>query len=209
MGLDYLEYEPDGFIVGLTGGIACGKTTAANILAQWGWSMADTDHLAHEVMKPGGAAYEAVIARFGKDIVLPNGSLDRRALAERVFRNEDDRMALNELVHPHVRAKWMSWRQRMRSEKRVACVIIPLLFEVNAVDGWNTILCLAAKEESIRARLRARGLTDDDIQRRLKAQWPVEEKMKRADYVIENDGSTRDLELRLHEWSTMILKKER
>jgi dephospho-CoA kinase len=183
--------------VALTGGIACGKSEVQRCLEAAGVPVLDTDRVAHEVMEPGGAAYSSVVGRFGKAILEPDGRIDRQRLARRVFAERTALEALNRSVHPHVERRWRAWLAARKADGESAVVAIPLLFEVGAADGWDAILCVAARRRDVLGRLRQRGLRDEEAQRRLAAQWPIEEKMKRSDAVIMNDGSLAELAQRV------------
>ena len=183
-------------VVGMTGGIACGKSTAAACLAEEGVAVLETDEVAHDVMRPDGPAYDDVVAAFGKEIVAADGTIDRRILGKLVFERPDALRHLNALVHPSVREHWESWRTARRSENRSGVIVIPLLFETGATAGWDAVLCVAAPEDEMLRRLERRGLTETEARQRLAAQWPVAEKMRRADAVIWNDGTLEELKAR-------------
>jgi dephospho-CoA kinase len=188
--------------VGLTGGIACGKTAAAGILAEAGAAVLDTDRVAHEVMAPGGPAYEAVIEAFGSEIVAADGTIDRAVLGEKVFGDAAVRLTLNGLVHPAVRDRRRAWVLERRAQEESTVVAIPLLFEVGDDQEWDAIVCVTADESTVMERLKHRGLSDAQARRRIAAQMPVEEKAARSDYVIENNGSLDKLKrLVLSAWN--------
>lgn len=183
-------------MVGLTGGIACGKSEAARFLAEAGVPVLDTDEVAHLEMQPGGAAYDDVVAVFGEKAVAPDGTIDRSRLGQIVFGDATALRQLNALVHPPVRERWETWRTMLRGENRSGVVVIPLLFETGATDGWDAVICVAAPEDEVLERLARRGLTEQEARQRLGAQWPVEEKIRRADVVIWNDGTLQELKAR-------------
>jgi dephospho-CoA kinase len=159
-----------------------------------GAEVLDTDEVAHVAMRPGGPSHGAVVARFGPAVCGPGGAIDRRRLGAIVFGDERAREDLNRLVHPEVFARVSRWRADCRQRGVAAVVVIPLLFEVGAADGWTAVVAVVAGQETVRQRLRARGLTDAEAAQRLAAQLPVEEKARRADYVIRNDGDLEGLE---------------
>ena len=179
--------------VALTGGIACGKSAAAAVLESAGVAVLDTDRVAHEVMAPGEPVYAAVVEAFGREILAPQGAIDRAVLGEKVFRSEEARAVLNALVHPAVRRRWRAWVAERRAADESCVVAIPLLFEAGVAAGWTAIVCVTAEDAVARERLRARGWTDAQARRRIAAQMPVEEKAARSDYVIANDGTLEDL----------------
>lgn len=180
--------------IGITGGIACGKSTVGRILREAGVPVCETDEVAHAVMQPGGPAYGGVVDRFGPGICRPDGTIDRRLLGVRVFAAEGERQALNALVHPHVRRTWLEWvAARQSGASSWVAVIIPLLYEVGAERDVDVVWCVAAPPEEVAERLRQRGLNPREMAQRLAAQWPLQAKRDRADYVIENTGSEADL----------------
>lgn len=198
----------EGVAVGVTGGIACGKSEVGRILEQEGAAVRDADLVAHELMAPGNPVYEAVVARFGKEILGEGGALDRVALGDRVFADETERQALNEIVHPEVRRILRDWVAEITGQGRPAVAIIPLLFEVGETTLWSAVLCVAASETVVMNRLEARGLNEEDARARIRAQMPLEEKIRRADYVIYNEGTLQNLRQEtLRVWNR-ILNKE-
>lgn len=183
-----------GLAIGITGGIACGKSTVGEILQAAGLKVLDTDKVAHEVMAAGTDVHRAVLTAFGEAILASNGEVDRKKLGARVFGAPDQLAELNRIVHPAVGQAWRRWMvEQVRTGQDVA-VLIPLLFEVGAVEGWDAIIVVAAPEAQVLARLASRGLSEDQARARIASQWSQEEKIKRTDFVIMNDGSMIDLE---------------
>ena len=198
-----------GCVIGVTGGIACGKSEVGRILAEAGVAVRDADAIAHDVMAPDGAAYEAVCARFGREILRADGHIDRRRLGARVFSDPAALADLNRLVHPAVRKIWRDWLSAQRAGSAWSALIVPLLFEVGAEQEMDVVIGVVAPEARVRERLQRRGLSPLDAARRIAAQWPVAEKMRRADVVIENAGSLEDLERRTLDVLNTMVKKER
>lgn len=194
--------------VGWTGGIACGKSTAAGMVEEMGVPVLDTDRVAHEVMAPGLPVYERVVERFGPGILTEAGEIDRRILGSRVFREPAARMDLNRLVHPAVGDAWRAWLRERAQRAESGVVMIPLLFEVGAAEGWDAIVCVAATEETVVRRLAARGLDRDEAMARIGAQWPIETKVRGADHVIWNDDSLDNLRARVTETWRRITGQE-
>lgn len=186
-------------VLGVTGGIACGKSAAGDLLKAEGWAVCDADAITRALLEPGHAVYDAVVRRFGPGLVLEDGGIDRKALADRVFGDVSERQALNALMHPPARAAWRAWMGERRAEGRPAAVLIPLLFEVGETEGWTAIVCITADEAVAMKRLEARGLTEDEARARIRAQWPLEEKAKRSDFVVENNGTVDDLADRMRQ----------
>lgn len=174
--------------VGLTGGVGCGKSATRKILQEHGVSVLDTDELAHAAIAPGGEAYADVVTAFGPEILMQDGTINRKELGTLVFTDEAQRKRLNGLIHPLVRTQWVAWVKERRCAGEHAVVVIPLLYEVGAQnEDWDAVICVHSLPEKVRERLRQRGWSDEEAQRRVEAQWPVAEKCRRADFVIENN----------------------
>lgn len=183
-------------VAGLTGGIASGKTTAALMFARRGARLIDTDTLAHRALAPQTATGRRVVEAFGRGILDPDGTINRARLGEIVFADERQRQRLNELVHPAVRKAWLEEINALRrmGETGVVLVIIPLLYETGAQDLFDRIITMACGAATQQARLCLRGLTAAQTAARVAAQWPVTQKMERADYVIWGEGALPVLE---------------
>ncbi len=195
--------------VALTGGIACGKSTAGRMLAEHGVAVCDADEIARELLAPGTPYTRRVIERFGPSIVDAAGAIDRRALGRRVFMDAAERAALEAIVHPETLRRLGAWLDEQRRMGRSAAAIVPLLFEVGATVGWDAVICVTADMAVVRRRLAERGLTPDEAERRVAAQWSLAEKARRADYVIENNGTLDELRRAVEQTWQMISKKER
>lgn len=196
-------------VMGITGGIACGKSEVGRILERRGFAVCDADNLAHAVIAPGGEAREAVVRRFGPEILDAGagGAVDRAALARRVFGDPRALADLNAIVHPAARRALDRWLAALPPD-RDAAALVPLLFEAGWTAGWTAVICVAADPARVRERLARRGWTEEESQRRLSAQWPLEEKMRRADYVIRNDGTLAELECAVAEMLRRIRDPE-
>jgi dephospho-CoA kinase len=157
-----------------------------------GVAVCEADELAHEAMAKGTAVYESVVKHFGEEVVAASGAIDRNALAERVFGSDEDRAVLNALVHPAVEDAWNTWVQDRR--EAMAVIVVPLLFEAGYNDGWDAVISVCASRATRMARLRERGLTDEQAGARIDAQWPEARKAARADFVLWNDGTPEILE---------------
>ena len=172
-------------VVGLTGGVGMGKSTAAQLLRSRGAAVVDTDDLARQVVEPGQPALAEVREAFGAEIVGPDGRLRRDELARRVFADPAARRRLEGILHPPIRALWRAQVQNWRTEGRpLAVVVIPLLFETKAEAELDAAICVACSAATQHQRLLARGWSPEHIEQRLQAQWPVETKMACADYVV-------------------------
>ena len=165
-----------------------GKSTAAAILQKLGVSVIDTDQIARDLVQPGQPALREIQEQFGSKVVNEKGELLRHELAIEVFANPEKRAKLESILHPRIRDVWFKAAQQWRAENRVAAaVIIPLLFETNAQSAFTCTICLACSPETQMARLRKRGWSDDESERRIAAQWPVEKKIALSDYVVWTD----------------------
>jgi dephospho-CoA kinase len=186
-----------GFLkIGLTGGIATGKSAVLNRWRAAGAIGIETDELAHQALAPGTATHAAVVAAFGPGILRPDGAVDRRQLGELVFADEQRRLALNQIIHPAVRRRWTAEVADLaaRGNRQPVVVCIPLLYEVGAEAEFDAVVAVACSEPVQLARLATRHLTPDQARARVRAQWPLSRKCDRADYVIWNDGSLAVLE---------------
>lgn len=183
-------------LVGLTGGIASGKSTVAAILRRLGAAIINADELSREVVQPEQGAWEEIIKTFGPDILQEDKTLDRRKLRKIVFDNPEARKKLEAIIHPRVRAL----AERRISELATAgsSVIVyevPLLFEAQIHLWLRPVILVACDLETQKKRLLERDhLTELEAQQHLDAQMSLEEKRKLADYVIENDGTPEELE---------------
>lgn len=182
-------------LVGLTGGIASGKSTAAKILESLGAAVVNADTLAREAVEPGREAWQEIIAAFGSEILQSDRTLDRQKLRTLIFNNPDARRKLESIIHPRVRAL---------AERRIAehgaagyAVVVyevPLLFEGRLHEWLRPVILIACDIEIQIERLQQRdGLDRVQAQKHIEAQMNLEEKRRLADYVIENNGNLEDL----------------
>ena len=172
-------------VLGLTGGIGMGKSTAAQLLRERGVPVVDTDDLARQVVAPGQPALAEVRAVFGAEILGPDGQLRRDELARRVFADPAARHQLEAILHPRIRVLWRAQVEVWRSETHpLAVVVIPLLFETKAETELDKTICVACSALTQQKRLRDRGWSPEQIELRLRAQWPIERKMATADYLV-------------------------
>ncbi len=176
-------------ILGITGGIACGKTETGHFLSTEGFKVLDSDFLAHELMGKGRPVYASVVEHFGAAILADDGEIDRAKLGKKIFADPQDRAVLNRLVHPAVINVAREWIRDCRCAGEDAAVLVPLLFEAGWTDGWDAVVCVTAPEEQIFQRLEKRGLSKEEAVKRMVAQMPQAEKAGRADYIIKNSGT--------------------
>lgn len=178
-------------VFGLTGGIGSGKSTVARLLRERGVPVVDADDLARQAVAAGSEGLQQVVAAFGSDILAPDGSLDRKTLAERVFSDEIARKRLNAITHPLVRE--LSQQAFAALDARgvtLAAYDVPLLFEVGLDQVMRPVVVVSASESNQVARICARdGATESEARARIAAQLPLAEKVKRADHVLDNDGA--------------------
>jgi dephospho-CoA kinase len=176
--------------IGLTGGIGMGKSIAAQFLRQHGAQVVDTDESARRLVEPGQPALAEIQRVFGGNIVSSNGHLRREALAQIVFADSVARKQLEDILHPRIREGWLAQLETWRSQNQsLAVVVIPLLFETRAESNFDKTVCVACSPVNQRQRLLERGWTPEQIQQRLAAQWPIAQKMTRADFIVWSDGS--------------------
>jgi len=193
-------------LIGLTGNIASGKSTVARLLSERGATIIDADVLARRVVEPGMPAFDEIVRRWGQEVVAPDGSLDRDALRRLVFSHHEQLEELNTIVHPEVAA----YRDRLVDEARqrgdrLVVQDIPLLFERGLVDQFDRIILVdAPRPVRLERLMRERRLSETDAMDMITAQMPAELKRARADYLIENVGTVRELEERVSEmWQSL------
>ena len=176
------------FRIGLTGGVASGKSTVAEIFADLGAPVVDTDVVAREVVAPGESGLEAVTAAFGKEILLPSGELDRRALRSIVFSDPQRRKRLESILHPLIRARTLQLIDAL--EAPYVIVVVPLLIETGFAELVDRILVVDCPEAQQLERLRRRDdVSEDEAQAMIAAQATRQDRLARADDVIDNRGS--------------------
>ncbi len=177
--------------VGLTGGIASGKSTVARMLAELGAIVIDLDEIAHEVEAPGMPAWKAIVDHFGEGVLGEGRTIDRRRLGAIVFADREKLALLNRLVHPAVLAEWEARIERIRREQPEAVVLsdIPLLVEAGLRDRVDWVLLVQIPpEEQIRRLMERNGWSREEAAARLASQMPIDQKLASADRVIRNDG---------------------
>ena len=176
-------------ICGLTGGVGMGKSTAADFLRARGAQVVDTDELARRLVEPGQPALAEIQTEFGGGIISSAGGLERAELARIVFADAAARKKLEAILHPRIRERWLAQIETWRRENcALAVVVIPLLFETQAESHFDKIICVACSAANQQKRLLERGWTPEQIQQRIAAQMPVDQKIARADFVVWTDG---------------------
>jgi len=198
--------------VGLTGGIACGKSTVAGMLVKKGAYLIDFDELAHKVQEQGKPAWQRVVDLFGKEILGRDGTIDRIKLGNIVFTDKKKLTELNKTVHPFVYQEWDAQLQKISKEDLHAIVLsdIPLLFEGRKHHLFDlTMLVLIEPEEQIRRLMTRNHISREEAQNRLKSQMPIKEKIALADIVIDNTGSFSETEKIVNKTWRKLLQLEK
>ena len=184
------------FTIGLTGGIASGKSAAATCFARLGVTVIDTDVLARELVQPHTLAWQAILDRYGSGILQADQTLDRKQLAQRIFADAEERLWLNQLLHPPIRARLAELIAVASGSYSVA--VIPLLVENWPYPLIDRVLVIDVPVEVQRQRLMTRdGLTSADANARLASQVSREQRLALADDVVENTGSLAELEAQI------------
>jgi dephospho-CoA kinase len=181
--------------VGLTGGLACGKSFVGEALASFGCLLIQADILGHEVLAPGGEAYQPVVKEFGASILGADGAIDRRALAAEVFGAPDRLARLNSLVHPPVlrREEQLVAEFAAREPHGIAVLEAAILIETGSYKRLDRIILVVCEEErQVERALRRQGANLADVRARLSRQMPLAEKRKFADFVIDTSGEKED-----------------
>jgi len=179
--------------VALTGGIATGKSYCLTRFAELGVPTIDADVLAHRALAPGTPGHAAVVSRFGPGVLQPNGEIDRKRLGQIVFADAGARRDLEATTHPVVYRAIADWFGALDQSVRLAIADIPLLYESHHDSDFDRVIVAACPRPVQLARLLERGgLTAQEAQQRLDAQMPIEDKAKRADYVIDTSGTRAD-----------------
>ena len=178
--------------VGLTGGIATGKSSVGQMFVELGCHLIDSDRITHELLQPGQEVHAAIVREFGNRILAPDGTIDRRILGQIVFKEDPEaRARLNGLVHPAVIRRQQEWLREMEMQdaQGIAIVDAALMIEVGTYKNYDKVIVVTCPPEIQKQRLRRRSpLPDDEIKARIEAQMPLEEKVKYADFVIDTSG---------------------
>ena len=189
--------------MGLTGGIGAGKSEASEYLKRLGIPILDTDVVARELVTPGQPALDQIVAAFGSGILDFQGHLDRTRLGLRVFEDSAALRRLEAILHPRIYEGWTAWiRQQSLQDQRLCAVVIPLLYEKGYDSHFQVTLALGCTPQTQRQRLHQRQWTDQMIDQRLAAQWPMSEKLQRANYCLWSEGQREAL----HQQIEVVLK---
>ncbi|BBN99409.1 dephospho-CoA kinase [Sporolactobacillus terrae] len=182
--------------IGLTGGIASGKSMVSRWLIAHGYPVIDADRVSREVVTPGEKGLDLIVRHFGKGMLLPSGALDRKRLGALIFQDDKKRKLLNELLHPLIRSRM--FQQLDELEKRREPIVfldIPLLYE-SGLETWTdkTLVVYVTPEEQLKRLMKRNGLAEEQARDRINAQMSLEAKAKRADAIIDNNGSVKKTE---------------
>jgi dephospho-CoA kinase len=183
------------YLVGLTGGIGSGKSTVAARLAAHGVPVVDADQVAREIVEPGELALADLVSHFGDGILTPAGALDRPALARLAFADDEQRAALDAIMHPRIHERIVA-RVTEHLERRATLVVVdhPLLLETGQAETFDAVVVVLAPEDvRVRRLVELRGLDEEDVRARLRAQTDDETRRRLADHVVENAGAVEDL----------------
>ena len=187
----FSDYSLSMRVIGLTGGIGCGKSLAAQYFAELGALVIDADQLARAAIERGSDGFDEVVALFG-DSILKDGNIDRRALGELIFKDPSAKTKLENIIHPFVRREFEGAVASLKGDQ-VLVYEIPLLVETNAHEKFDLVITVESEMENRIARLRGRGMHISEIEGRVAAQATREQRIEVADFLIENDGSEDEL----------------
>lgn len=198
------------YLVGLTGGIGSGKSTAAARFVEHGAELIDADQIAREVVEPGKPAYAKLIEHFGREILDHEGFIDRAALGAVVFGDDAKRAVLNELTHPPVIATIAQELELLQAFDGVVIIDVPLLVESSVSRNYESIVVVATKPDTqLRRLVELRGMTPAAAQARIDAQAPLEDKLAVATHVIWNEGTLDELYAGVDEVARDLLDRSR
>ena len=183
-----------GKIIGITGGIASGKSTVTEFLRQKGFQVVDADAVVHQLQKPGGRLYQVLVEHFGEKILLENGELNRPLLASLIFSNSEDQEWSKETQGQIIREELGSLRDKLAQTEDLFFMDIPLLFEQEYASWFDeTWLVYVSRDTQLDRLMKRDYLTIEDAQARLSSQWPLEEKKRLASHILDNNGSREQL----------------
>ena len=183
-----------GKIIGITGGIASGKSTVTNFLRKQGFQVVDADSLVHQLQKPGGRLFEALVQHFGQEIILENGELNRPLLASLIFSNPEEREWSRITQGEIIREELADLRDQLAQTEEIFFMDIPLLFE-QAYSTWfnETWLVYVDRDVQVERLMKRDHLSKNEAESRLAAQWPLEQKKGLASHVLDNNGNLDQL----------------
>ena len=186
-------------LVGLTGGIASGKSTVSAMLAERGAEIIDADHIARQVVMPGMPAWRKIREHFGPGVLFPDGAIDRQALADIVFGDAAKLALLNEITHPEIFKRIAEKLEAARDRDAIVVLDAALLIETGLAQRVDVLVVTHSPREVQIERLAGKGMSPEHAKARIDAQLPAEQRLAQADIVIENDGSLEELGKRVDE----------
>ena len=183
-----------GKIIGITGGIASGKSTVTNFLREKGFQVVDADQLVHQLQRPGGRLYQLLVQHFGKEILLENGELNRPLLASLIFSNPEEREWSKRIQGEIIREELATLRDQLVQTEEIFFMDIPLLFEQD-YSAWfdETWLVYVDRDTQVERLMKRDQLSKNEAESRLAAQWPLEQKKGLASHVLDNNGNLDQL----------------
>lgn len=199
-----------GKTIGLTGSVATGKSTVSNMIQQAGIPLVDADIAARKVVEPGTEGLKEIVAYFGEEILLADGTLDRAKLGEIIFKDKEKRKKLNEITHPRVKDYMLEARERFfRAGEELVFFDIPLLFESHLESLVDQIVVVWTTPETELKRLMERNnLTKEDALRRIESQMGIDEKARKADFVIDNNESLEKTQKQVYTFIERFVKNK-
>ncbi|EHR7110290.1 dephospho-CoA kinase [Listeria monocytogenes] len=199
-----------GKTIGLTGSVATGKSTVSNMIQQAGIPLVDADIAARKVVEPGTEGLQEIVAYFGEEILLADGTLNRAKLGEIIFKDKEKREKLNEITHPRVKDYMLEVRERFfRAGEELVFFDIPLLFESHLESLVDQIVVVWTTTETELKRLMERNnLTKEDALRRIESQMGIDEKARKADFVIDNNESLEKTQKQVYTFIERFVKNK-
>ncbi len=183
-----------GKIIGITGGIASGKSTVTNFLREQGFQVVDADAVVHQLQKPDGRLFEALVQHFGQEIILENGELNRPLLARLIFSNPQEQEWSKRIQGEIIREELATLRDQLAQTEEIFFMDIPLLFEQDYVAWFDeTWLVYVDRDVQVERLMKRDQLSQNEAKSRLAAQWPLEEKKDLASHVLDNNGNQEQL----------------
>ncbi|HGR3119775.1 TPA: dephospho-CoA kinase [Streptococcus pneumoniae] len=186
-------------IIGITGGIASGKSTVTNFLRQQGFQVVDADAVVHQLQKSGGRLFEALVQHFGQEIILENGELNRPLLASLIFSNPEEQKWSKQIQGEIIREELATLREQLAQTEEIFFMDIPLLFEQDYSDWFaETWLVYVDRDAQVERLMKRDQLSKDEAESRLAAQWPLEKKKDLVSQVLDNNGNQNQLLNQVH-----------
>ena len=183
-----------GKIIGITGGIASGKSTVTNFLRQKSFQVVDADEVVHQLQKPGGRLFQALVQHYGQEIILENGDLNRPLLASLIFSNPEEREWSKQIQGEIIREELATLRDQLAQTEAIFFMDIPLLFEQDYVPWFDeTWLVYVDRDIQVERLMKRDQLSKDEAESRLAAQWSLEKKKYLANHVLDNNGNQNQL----------------